>query len=140
MICVCVCTCTCVMTVCMCVSISQSVCVCTCTCVMTACMCVSISYVHHSGCALLQPVFDEEYINDIGISSQSFNKDDRNSCGFHWYRNHYYLRQKFTPVSVFTQHDKLYQQLQDFCQHSENGLNELISLCLDSLKPFSDKL
>ena len=95
-------------------------------------------YVHHSGCALLQPVFDEEYINDVGISSQSFNKDDRNSCGFHWYRNHYYLRQKFTPVSVFTQHDKLYQQLQHFCQHSENGLDELISLCLDSLKPFSD--
>lgn len=39
------------------------------------------------------------------------------------------------PVSVFTQHDKLYQQLQHFCQHSENGLDELISLCL---KPFSD--
>ena len=48
-------------------------------------------------------------------------------CGFYWYKNNMFLRQKNTSTSVHEQYDKLLSQLAGFCSDESMSLSELCS-------------
>lgn len=60
---------------------------------------------------------------------------ERIKCGFYWYKNHLYLRQKNTSATMHEQCDKLLAQLTSFCS-DEN--RELSDLCATIVSKYED--
>ena len=54
---------------------------------------VFIYYIHHSVCALLQPVYDSQRRTG-GSPYKVGGLDNKFECGFKWFCNIHYLRQK----------------------------------------------
>ena len=113
-------------------------------------------YVHHTGCALVQPVCEKnEEQEENGAedevnmslhpsrplkSSTPFASPRKNSpnssptsgtladmkCGFYWYKNFLLPKQKNIPSSVLAQHDKVLGDFVGLCQNQDGNL---LSLC-----------
>ena len=98
----------------------------------------SLVYVHHSGCALVQPVTDEESddIQDdttvtprcsLSDSPSPISSSHSVSLGLNWFKNNLYLRQKSTPANMETKHDLLFSEVKRFCDENSEDLAKLCS-------------
>ena len=104
-------------------------------------------YVHHSGCALVQPVCEGDSDDDIedtsspslatGYPSSATRSPSPSrltgcvSLGFHWFKNNLYLRQKSTPATMIGKHQTLFTEVKQFCERTSDGLTDL---CLNILQ------
>ena len=86
---------------------------------------LSQGFIHHSGCALLQPVYDTQRKTG-GSPYKEGGLDRKFKCGFKWFCNSYYLRQKSTEQSILLKYEELVERFNYFCTTC-NG--ELAVLC-----------
>ena len=82
-------------------------------------------FIHHSGCALLQPVYDSQRRTG-GSPYKEGGLESKFECGFKWFCNSYYLRQKSTEQSILLKYEELVERFSYFCTTC-NG--ELAVLC-----------
>ena len=92
----------------------------------------SLVYVHHSGCALVQPVTDDDSDSDItprcSLSDSPttlVGPSQPVSLGLNWFKNNLYLRQKSTSASMLTKHDSLFNDVKRFCNENTEDLAKL---------------
>ena len=93
-------------------------------------------YVHHSGCALVQPVFESALEDPLDSSSphcsprstpQTACGGDEIRFGFRWHKNHIFLKQKNTSSSLLVKHQSLLNELRTFC--AGGGSDSLADFC-----------
>lgn len=103
-------------------------------------------YVHYTGCALLQPVYEDSQqlflASDNNIPSVSYPLDTSTpqgspeekrafksaktiKCGFYWYRNFLLPKQRNTPQAVLAKHDAVLEELTKLCSNKDGQLDDL---------------
>ena len=83
------------------------------------------SFIHHSDCALLQPVYDSQRRTGGSPYKKGGLKSKFEYC-FKWFCNSYYLRQKSTEQCILLKYEELVERFSYFCTTC-NG--ELAVLC-----------
>ena len=68
------------------------------------------TFFHHSSCALLQPVYDIQRTTG-GSPYKEGGLDINFECGFKWFCNSCYLRQKSTEQSLLLKYEEISREI-----------------------------
>ena len=70
---------------------------------------ISLLFIIQVSCALLQPVYGSQW-RTSGSPYKESGLDNKFECGFKWFCNSYYLRQKSTEQSILLKYDELLER------------------------------